>query len=124
MVEPKWKEERRKRKEFGGLEVSFTMCDGTSNSVFQIFCPYTGLRYGSKVYPTAFEVTLLVECECCTRFFLSYFFFLILVLISGTSSTAAKIDADAEHPPPPPPFSEVFIGSEGQRPGAHLLSQT
>ena len=68
--------ERRKRKEFGGLEVAFTMGNGTEDGVFQTFCPNVGLRNGSKIYPATFIVTLFVECECRTFFFLSTFNFL------------------------------------------------
>ena len=37
-------EERRKRKKFGGLEISFAMGDGTLDQIIQAFCPNTGLR--------------------------------------------------------------------------------
>ena len=36
-------DERRKRKGFGYLKIAFTMCNGTGDGVFQVFCPDTGL---------------------------------------------------------------------------------
>ena len=38
------KDERRKRKEFIDLEITFTMSDGTFDQVLQAFCPNTSLR--------------------------------------------------------------------------------
>ena len=69
-------DERRKRKRFGYLKIAFTVCDGTGDGVFQAFCPNAGLRDRRQVHPATFKMSLFVECECRTFFFLSSFIFL------------------------------------------------
>src|SRR5215216_3382147 len=53
--------ERRKRKEFGCLEISFAMGDGTFDQIVQAFCPNAYLRNSLESRPATFEMSLCVE---------------------------------------------------------------